>query len=224
VKAGFGKLPSKLVAPPGVSESPFVMECRLLHYYDTGSKPGSGNLLIAEIVFVHVRESAFENGTLHPDRLDLVARMGGNWYCRASGAALFELAKPRHAGIGIDALPQHVRESALLTGNDLARLAGVAELPDAAAIAARWHADLERVPPDSGADVFDIEFRLGHAREALLCTLRSYRQEAGSPAATALLSTRLQLIARLFLDAGETAMAWECALMSDVRAWALREE
>jgi flavin reductase (DIM6/NTAB) family NADH-FMN oxidoreductase RutF len=224
VKAGLTKLPSTLVAPPGVAESPFVMECRLLHHYDTGGRPGAGNLLIAEIVQVHVHESAYENGKLHPDRLDLVARMGGSWYCRASGPAVFELAKPRHAGIGFDALPPHVRECALLSGNDLARLAGVEQLPDTAAIAARWHADLERVPPSSGADVFDVEHRLGHAREALLCALRDFRLHADAAPSAALLATRLQLIARLFLNAGETAMAWECALMSDLRAWALREE
>lgn len=150
VKAGFTKLPSRIIAPPGVAESPFVMECRLLQHVDTGGKPGSGNLLIAEVVMFHVRDSAFEGDRIDPDRLDLVARMGYNWYCRASGPALFELAKPKHAGIGFDALPRHVRESTVLTGNDLARLAGIERRPEPADILPRWTARLAGLPDNIG--------------------------------------------------------------------------
>lgn len=215
VKAGFTELPSTHVAVPGVAESPFVMECRLLQHVDTGGRPGAGNLLVAEVVMFHVRESAYENERIHPERLDLVARMGQNFYCRASGAAIFELPKPPRTGIGFDGLPAHVRESAVLTGNDLARLAAVETLPDAAAVEERWSRDLERLPPDgAGADSFDIEYHMGHPREALFCALRDLRF-AGTAAEP--FALRLARCAQLFLRDGDTAMAWECALMGEAR-------
>ena len=211
-KAGFSKLPSQLVAPPGVLESPFVMECRLLQHFDTGGKPGSGNLLIAEVVMLHVRESAFDGERIDPHRLDLVARMGYNWYCRASGEALFELPKPAHAGIGFDRLPAHVRESRVLTGNNLARLAGTAQLPDTDGILARWREALAGMNPDTAhADSFEIELRVGNAHRAwttVLSDLRSWsivREEA---------AYRLQLCCRLALERNDLTFAWECALMS----------
>ncbi len=213
VKAGFTPLPSTHVRAPGVAESPFVMECRLLHHHDTGGKPGSGNLLIAEVVMFHVRASAYENDRIHPERLDLVARMGQNYYCRASGAALFELPKPPRVGIGFDALPAHVRESTVLTGNDLARLAAVEMLPDTVAVEERWRRDLERIPPDpSRADSFDIEHHMAHPREALFCALHDLRMGAGR---RSLVAVRLERCAQLFLREGDVAMAWECVLMSE---------
>jgi flavin reductase (DIM6/NTAB) family NADH-FMN oxidoreductase RutF len=216
VKAGFTELASSRVAVPGVAESPFVMECRLVQHVDTGGKPGAGNLLVGEVVMFHVRESAYENDRIHPNRLDLVARMGQNYYCRASGSAIFELPKPPRPGVGFDGLPVHVRESAYLTGNDLARLAAVEMLPDADAVAQRWLRDLERLPPEGAqADSFDIEYRQGHPRAALYCALRDLRFAGTSPQETAV---RLARCVQLFLRAGDTAMAWECALMSDTAA------
>ena len=103
--------------------------------------PGSGNLMIAEVMMFHVKNSAFDGERIDPRRLDLVARMGYNWYCHANGDALFELPKPRHAGVGFDALPPHVRESHVFTGNQLGRLAAVQEIPDATTILQRWKED-----------------------------------------------------------------------------------
>lgn len=124
VKAGFTKRPSQRVAPPGVAESPFIMECKLLHHFDTGGKPGAGNLLIGEVVMFHVSEDVYTDERIDPRKLDLVARMGYDWYCRANGDALFHLPKPKSVGIGFDNLPAHLRTSAVLTGSDLAKLAG----------------------------------------------------------------------------------------------------
>lgn len=211
-KAGFSKLPSRIVAPPGVVESPFVMECRLLHHFDTGGKPGSGNLLIAEVVMFHVRESAFEGDRIDPHRLDLVARMGYNWYCRASGDALFELPKPGHAGIGFERLPAHVRESRVLTGNNLARLAGVAQLPDADDIHARWRDILEGMKADAPrADSFDIELRVGNVHRAWTTVLSELRNASIVPEEAAY---RLQRCCRLALEQNNLTFAWECAIMS----------
>jgi hypothetical protein len=188
------------------------MECRLLQHIDTGAKPASGNLLVAEVLMFHVRESVFDGERIDPRRMDLVARMGGDWYCRAHGDALFELPKPSHNGIGIDALPGHLRTSTVLTGNDLAKLAGVAALPDAEAIRLRWMQDIERIFVEQhSADMFDIELRAGNPRGALLCVLKEWK--AGL-LGTQQRSFRLLQCTRAFLAAGELDQAWECAVMS----------
>lgn len=217
VKAGLTPLPPARIAVPGVAESPFVMECRLLQHIDTGAKPASGNLLVAEVLYFHVRESAYDGERIDPRRLDLVARMGGDWYCRANGAALFELPKPAHNGIGFDALPAHIRTSSVLTGNDLARLAGVAALPDADAIQQRWLRDVERVFVEQhSADDFEVELRLGNATQALLTVFKDVR--AGRLDAE-FRAMRLLRCAQVFLANGDVERAWECALMADAGQW-----
>ncbi|MFZ1729001.1 MAG: flavin reductase family protein [Bacteroidota bacterium] len=212
IKAGFTKLPSDIVAAPGVAESPFVMECRLMHHFDTGGKPGSGNLMVAEVVMFHVKDSAFEGDRIDPRRLDLVARMGYNWYCRANGEALFELAKPRHNGIGFDALPTHLRESTILTGNNLAKLASVGQLPDFSEILLRWQEDIRGMAHEEvNADSFDVELRLGQSHRALLALLALWKTGA-LDAET--FSQKLQHCCRAALERNEITFAWECALMS----------
>lgn len=220
-KAGFTKLPMDVVAPPGVAESPFIMECRLLQHVDTGGNPGSGNLMIAEVLRFHVRDSAFEGERIDPRRLDLVARMGYNWYCRASGDALFELPKPAHNGIGVDALPEHVRNSSILTGNDLGKLAGVISLPDADAIQARWEHMVAELQPDGGGpDLFVVELRAGSASRAVTALLREWKYGARDDARAAV---QLQHCAQAALAADDLVLAWECVLMADAtRLAALR--
>lgn len=220
-KAGFTKLPMDVVAPPGVAESPFVMECRLLQHVDTGGNPGSGNLMIAEVLRFHVRDSAFEGERIDPRRLDLVARMGYNWYCRASGDALFELPKPAHNGIGVDALPAHVRESSILTGNDLGKLAGIASLPDAEAIVARWeHMYADLLPEGGGPDLYETEMRAGSAQRAVTALLRAWKYHGLDDVRV---SAQLQRCTQTALTADDLVLAWECALMADpARLAALR--
>ena len=129
VKAGFTPRPALRVKPDLVAESPFQMECRLRQELELGSGPGSGLLLVGEVLAFHAREDCWEGGALHPRRLDLVGRNGGSWYTRAGGAALFELPKPVGQPIGLDSLPQPILASSILTGNDLGRLANCAERP-----------------------------------------------------------------------------------------------
>ncbi|MCB2205312.1 flavin reductase family protein [bacterium] len=211
-KAGFTKLPSDTVRPPGVAESPFVMECRLLEHFDTGGKPGSGNLLIAEVLRFHIRESAFEGERIDPRRLDLVARMGYNWYCRANGDALFELPKPSQVGMGIDALPEHIRVSSIFTGSDLAMLAGVASIPDADAVLARWQRMYEELLPEgSQPDLMEVELRTGTPQRAVTALLRAFKY--GAPPMERVL-TDLQRCAQAALHAEDVDFAWECATMA----------
>lgn len=130
VKAGLTKLPSVKVVPPGVAESPFVMEARLLHHVDFGGQPGSANMMICEIVMLHVAEHVLtEQGGIDPVRIDQVARLGGPYYTRARDG-IFVLPQPSKVLVGIDSLPEELRSSAVLTGKHLAQLASLESIPD----------------------------------------------------------------------------------------------
>jgi flavin reductase (DIM6/NTAB) family NADH-FMN oxidoreductase RutF len=132
VKAGFTMLPSELVKPFRVKESPVQMECKVKEVIELGKNAAAGNLVICEIILIHIRESVLnEHKHIDPNKLDLVGRLGGNWYVRASGNALFEVTKPSSPlGIGVDAIPEKIRNSSVLTGNNLGQLGNVAKLPN----------------------------------------------------------------------------------------------
>jgi flavin reductase (DIM6/NTAB) family NADH-FMN oxidoreductase RutF len=137
LKSGLTPAPSRIVKPALVAESPFQMECRLHQVVELGQGPGSGLMLIGEVLCFHAREDAFRDGILHPDLLDLVGRNGGSFYTRASGAAIFALPKAAGQPLGWDALPEVLKRSRILTGNDLGKLAHVHALPDPASAQAR---------------------------------------------------------------------------------------
>jgi hypothetical protein len=105
----------------------------VLQIIETGSQGGAGNLVICEVLLAHVKEEILDSkGKIDTRKIDLVGRMGGEWYCRANGEALFEIPKPLTTkGIGIDQLPDAIRNSSILTGNNLGRLANVEKLPSA---------------------------------------------------------------------------------------------
>lgn len=130
-KSGFTQVESDLVKPPRVGESPVAFECKVREVIETGTEGGSGNLVICEVVKVHIQDGLLEeNGTIDPNKLDIVGRLGGDYYVRASGDALFEIEKPlTKPGIGVDGLPEHIRNSKILTGNDLGQLGNVKEFP-----------------------------------------------------------------------------------------------
>ena len=138
-KSGLTPLPATLVTPALVGESPFQMECRLHQEVELGTGPGSGLMLIGEVVAFHVREEVWQDGALHPDRLDLVGRNGGAFYTRASGQAILEVPKPVGLPIGFDGLPEVLKASRILTGNDLGRLAHCLQAPDPATAAPAWN-------------------------------------------------------------------------------------
>lgn len=130
VKAGFTELPSDIVAPPRVAEAPVQFECKVNEVVALGEEGGAGNLVICEVVKLHIKESILDSeGRIDPAKIDTVARMGGNWYSRARNG-MFEVPKPLSTlGIGVDALPEEIRTSKVLTGNDLGMLGNVEELP-----------------------------------------------------------------------------------------------
>lgn len=137
VKSGLTAIPSERVAPPRVAECPVAFECTVQQVIPLGTEGGAGNLVIAKVELIHVQEAYLdEEGFLDTEKLDLIARMGENWYCRASGDALFEVPKPlRQLGIGVDQLPAHIRNSHLFSGNDLGRMGNIEALPAPAFIA-----------------------------------------------------------------------------------------
>ena len=132
-KAGFTEVASEKVKPPRVREAPVSFECTVEQVIELGKEGGAGNLIIARVVLLHIQEQYLSaNGELETTRLDLVGRMGANWYCRASGQALFEIPKPQVSkGIGVDQLPPAVRNSTVLTGNHLGRLGNAQSIPRA---------------------------------------------------------------------------------------------
>lgn len=135
-KAGFMAIPSDKVAPPRVAESPVSFECIVDDVIELGQEGSAGNLVIARVVMIHIQKKYLnESGKLDTRKLDLVGRMGEIWYTRASGDALFEIPKPSYPlGMGIDNLPDHIKNSSILTGNNLARLGNLPSFPDEATI------------------------------------------------------------------------------------------
>tara|TARA_Y100001954_G_scaffold204639_1_gene226157 strand:- start:4 stop:906 length:903 start_codon:yes stop_codon:yes gene_type:complete len=131
IKSGLTPLESIWVKPYRVKESPVQMECIVKNIISLGEEGGAGNLVVCEILKMHISENILnEYHKIDPNKIDLVGRMGGNWYCRASNTSLFEVQKPNSKiGIGYDQLPQHIRNSHILSGNDLAKLANVESLP-----------------------------------------------------------------------------------------------
>jgi flavin reductase (DIM6/NTAB) family NADH-FMN oxidoreductase RutF len=178
-KAGFTAVPSSKVAPPRALECPVALECEVREVVSLGTQGGAGNLVMCEVVQMHIAKKVLnEKGLPDPALLDLVGRCGGNTYVRASGEALFEIRKPLgEIGMGFDALPADIRKSAVLTGNQLAQLAGADGIPDETQVNEHKLVEL--------ADIFiELEGQGAALEEAL------HRRAAGQ------------------IDAGQVAEAW----------------
>jgi flavin reductase (DIM6/NTAB) family NADH-FMN oxidoreductase RutF len=130
VKSGLTAIPSDIVKPYRVAESPVQLECKVNEIIALGTEGGAGNMIICEVVKIHINEAVLDaNGTIDPMKIDLVSRLGGNWYSRAN-QGLFEVEKPLATlGIGVDAIPDFVKESPVFNGNDLGKLGNVESLP-----------------------------------------------------------------------------------------------
>ena len=131
-KAGFTALKSDSVKPFRVAESPVQFECKVNEVIELGTEGGAGNLIICEVVKIHIHDEVLDsNGMIDQQKIDLVARMGGDWYSRANAESMFEITKPiSTCGIGFDALPIDIKSSKILSGNNLGHLAGIEKIPD----------------------------------------------------------------------------------------------
>ena len=132
VKSGLTPVKSDIVKPFRVKESPVQFECKVLEVKELGKDGGAGNLVICEVLKIHIDEAILDdNKMIDQQKIDLVARMGGNWYCRADANSMFEVVKPvTTVGMGIDNIPEDIRNSTILSGNDLGKLGSVKELPN----------------------------------------------------------------------------------------------
>jgi hypothetical protein len=132
IKAGFTALNSEKVKPKRVAESPVQFECKVIEVKELGTEGGAGNLIICEVVQIHIKEELLnDKGQIDQHKIDLVSRMGGNWYCRADQNSMFEIEKPiTTCGIGYDAIPSDIKKSDILSANDLGQLGGIEILPN----------------------------------------------------------------------------------------------
>lgn len=198
-KSGLTPRASSLVRPPFVAESPFSMECTLHQYIPLyEDQGGNGRILLLEVKLIHVSESVLTNNSIDPRKMDLAARMGYDWYCRAHGDALFEVKKPRWNGIGVDQLPEYIRTSDFLTGADLAKLGSVKELPVR-------KTDFPLFPDSFAADSLDIEIQNARPLGALFVALQSN-----------IMTTKTAMrIAQMFLQQHDVDSAWQVLLMME---------
>jgi flavin reductase (DIM6/NTAB) family NADH-FMN oxidoreductase RutF len=186
VKAGLTMLPSELVKPPRVAESPVQFECVVKDIIHLGDAAGAGNLVIAEIKLMHLNEAILNSeGKIDQQKIDHVARLGGDWYCRVTPDNLFKVAKPnKNIGIGVDAIPFAIRNSKILTGNNLGQLGNV-----------------EMLPADDDIDTYA---QLPEIKELLDATIGDSQTR----------ETQLHLKAKQLLDEGKVEEAWMVLLIN----------
>lgn len=162
-KSGFTPLASEMVKPFRVKESPVQFECKVRDVIYTGEEGGAGNLIICEMLLMHIADNVMTaTGGIDQEKIDLVARAGYDYYVRAS-RGLFEVPKPnRSLGMGVDQLPENIRLSKVLTGNDLGMLANEQALPDADSIEVfkRMNKDLQKIHADFEGDTAKLEQEL----------------------------------------------------------------
>ena len=136
IKSGLTPIPSETIKPYRVKESPVQLECKVIEVKELGENGGAGNLIICKILKMHIAEHILDDKQMiDQEKIDLVARMGGDWYCRTDKNSMFEIKKPiTTRGIGFDQMPKEVLDSPILTGNDLGKLGGIESLPDETAV------------------------------------------------------------------------------------------
>lgn len=182
IKAGFTQQPAKLVKPPMVKESKVQMECKVLEVKPLGTEGGAGNLVICEVLCMHVNEEILnaDKTMIDQTKLHHIARLGGDWYCKVDETNLFQVEKPNvKLGIGIDALPQSIHDSKILTGNNLGQLGNVHEMP-----------------------VIDPSFEDAHLKEIVQYFSNNPEE----------MDKELHKYAKKLLDAGKVMDAWQVLL------------
>lgn len=154
IKSGLTPIDSDLIKPKRVKESPFQMECKLLDMMSYGDGGAAANIAICEVLKFHVSEDIFENGLIHPNKIDLVARMSGDFYCRAFGENIFEVEKPvKKKGIGFDQLPEFIRNSNVYSANNLGKFANIEIIPSENAV-------IDLIEEVTAKDFINIELSL----------------------------------------------------------------
>ena len=169
-KAGLTAINSETIRPFRVAEAPVQFECRVNEVKELGFEGGAGNLIICEVLRMHVREDLIDDkGLIDQHKIDLVSRMGGDWYVRANENSMFEIKKPiTTCGIGFDALPSDIRFSRILSGNDLGQLAGIEELPNETDVNEYKLIELSELFVSLENDAVELEAQLHQKAKVLL--------------------------------------------------------
>jgi len=169
-KSGFTPLSSDLVKPFRVSESPVQFECKVIEVKELGNKGGAGNLILCEVLKLHIDEELLDDKQMiDQQKIDLVSRMGGNWYCRTDKNSMFEIKKPiTTCGIGYDSLPEDIRNSSILSGNDLGHLAGIEQLPSETDVNEYKLLELSELFLSLEEDAVQLEIEIHKKAKALL--------------------------------------------------------
>lgn len=203
-KSGLTPVPSDLVKPPRVAESPFQMECRLQQMVNLGEEPASGNLAICEVIKIHVAEDIFDNQIIDPRCIDLVGRNSGNFYTRAGGDAIFSVQKPlKRKGMGIDQLPEFIRTSRVLSANNLGQLGNTETVPEGSEVD-ELITSLETAVPDLPA--FRRAERLGDYRRMLAVAIAMANAGHTEP------DYFVQLAAKCALDRDDVDFGWKALI------------
>lgn len=131
IKAGFTAEPATLVKPPMVKESKVKMECKVIEVKPLGTEGGAGNLVICEVLYMHIDDSLLDKELkIDQRKINHVARLGDDWYCVVNENNLFRVEKPNtQVGIGADSLPAAIRNSKILSGNNIGQLANMNDIP-----------------------------------------------------------------------------------------------
>lgn len=208
LKSGLTPIPSEVVRPPRVAESPFHMECVVKQIIPLGESNGSGNLIICEVVRYHVAERIFVNGVIHPDAIDLVGRNSADFYTRASGTAIFSVRKPLETrGMGLDQLPEFIRRSRTFTGNNLGQLGNCENIPSAEALAEFLAIT---TPAELTKEQVDLLAKTGDYQAVFQAAMAISTTNPGEAA------TLMEQSAKLALDsANDTDFAWKAALHAE---------
>jgi flavin reductase (DIM6/NTAB) family NADH-FMN oxidoreductase RutF len=211
VKSGLTPIDSDLVKPKRVKESPFQMECKLLDMMSYGEGGASANIAICEVIKFHIDEDIFKNGLIHPNKIDLVARMSGDFYCRASGENIFEVEKPNlKKGIGFDQIPNFIKQSDVYSANNLGKFANIESIPSIESV----NNYIEEVSKNSYSDkqitITEFEkFKLLKDYSTLLkillqnTTLKSEEKKK-----------LFEQTAKVALEANQAEIAWKIALFA----------
>jgi hypothetical protein len=170
IKAGFTSVLSDVVKPKRVGESPVQFECLVNDIVELGDEGGAGNLIICEVVRIHITESILDgNGMIDQKKIDLVSRMGGNWYCRADKQSMFEIAKPSTTcGIGYDQIPVDIQQSSILSANNLGQLGGIEQLPNETDVNEYKLLELSELFVSLESNPVDLEIALHSRAKSLL--------------------------------------------------------
>ncbi len=208
VKSGLTPLPSELIKPFRVAESPFQMECIVRHIINLGETNASGNLIVCEVVKFHVDESLFRDGIIQPDLIDLVGRNNGDYFTRARGDAIFALPKPTtNNPLGFDNLPDYIRNSKVLTGNDLGRLALAETIPAREEVLA--FVDSFKIA-DASEHLFEEYSETGDYKRMLMVAISFARVD--NPEAF----QHLEQTAKAALGQGNREIAWKALVFAGI--------